>query len=318
MQPPIRIVAIMGATATGKSALALSLASRFPVEVVSMDSRQVYRGLDIGTGKVGLRERVRVAHHLIDVADPDEVWSAGRHATLAEAHARDIAARSALPLLAGGTGFYFRSMFRNLIDIAIPSDDLSRIRSTLEASETHALYARLSAVDPARAGELSSNDRVRILRALELHTFTGERPSELYARQTAAKSNEFAYLKVVLFAPRALSRERVAARTRELFAAGWPDEVARLLHGGISIDAPAMKSLGYRALAEAVVRGDDPAGCLDAVIQETQQYAKRQETFFRSEPDAIWIDVTSPGWEGDVARRVATFWGVDAGQSNPQ
>lgn len=317
MTPPIRVIAIMGATATGKSSLAISLAQRFSGEVVSMDSRQVYRGFDIGTGKVPKEERARVPHHLIDVADPGEPWSAGRHATLAEHAVRDIAARGKLPVLAGGTGLYFRALFGGLVDVTIPGDELERIRSSFTNQETHVLYERLRADDPARAAELSPNDRVRITRALELFIYTGVPASELYARQPEASAG-LAYLKLVLFLPRDAGRARIAERTRLLFHAGWPAEVDRLLASGVSSSAPAMNGLGYRSLANAIVAGESATACLDGVIQETQRYAKRQETFFRSERDAVWIDVSADGWEDGAGARVGAFLGGPDGPAGPQ
>jgi tRNA dimethylallyltransferase len=296
----------MGATATGKSALAMSLATALGGEIVSMDSRQVYRGFDIGTGKVSLAERACVPHHLLDVADPAEVWSAGRHAVLAERAVREIAARGKLPILVGGTGLYFRALFRGLVDVVIPAEDRARIRAAFEGCDTGDLHARLREVDPARADALSPNDRVRITRALELFAYTGEKPSALYARQ-GTDATATGYVKLALFLPRARLRERIAERTRELFEAGWPAEVERLLASGVPVAAPAMNSLGYRAIAKAIERGDDPASCLETVVLETQQYAKRQETFFRSERDAIWIDVSQEGWENEAARNCAPF-----------
>jgi tRNA dimethylallyltransferase len=317
MKRVIRCIAIMGATAVGKSNLAIALAEAFGGEVVSMDSRQVFRGFDVGTGKLPPGDRARVPHHLIDVADAEEAWSAGRHATLAEQAVREITARGRVPILAGGTGLYFRALFGGLVDITIPKDELSRIRAALDGRPTEELYRRLVEEDPARAGELSPNDRVRIARALELIDYTGVSPSELYARQPSPR-DDLEYLKLVLYRPRAQSRERVAERTRALFEAGWPREVETLLAGGVSIDAPAMNGLGYRAIARNVEAGIDAASCLNDVIQETQQYAKRQETFFRSEKDALWIDVSVTGWERDVDARVRAFLGAATGRIDPQ
>ncbi len=314
MKGPIRAVAIMGATATGKSALAISLAlpcfSEVFSEVISVDSRQVYRGFDIGTGKVTARQRARVPHHLVDVADPGEAWSAGRHAELAHRIVREIVERKRTAILAGGTGLYFRALFGGLVDVTIPADELVRIRAGFEGIDTHELHARLSAEDPARAAELSVNDRVRITRALELLTHTGVPPSKLYARQPPAPA-DIEYLKLVLHLPRELLRERIARRTRALFEVGWPAEVERLLASGVPLSAPAMNSLGYRTIAEAILRGEDPQSCLDAVTRETQQYAKRQETFFRSEPDAVWIDLSQKSWESEVNVRVFAWLRVN-------
>lgn len=304
----------MGATATGKSALALSLAERFDGEIVSMDSRQVYRGFDVGTGKVSGEERARVPHHLIDVAEPAEWWSAGRHAAAAERIAREIAARGRSPILVGGTGLYFRALFSGLVDVVIPREELARIRATFAGVATHDLYQKLVVVDPARAQELSRNDRVRVTRALELFAFTGVAPSELYARQKTA-GDDFVYFKLVLFLPRPAARARVAERTRQLFEAGWPHEVERLLARGVAPDAPAMNGLGYRAIAAALSDGREATSCLAEVIEETQRYAKRQETFFRSERDAVWIDVSRDDWERETQALVHAFLGLTPGRS---
>jgi tRNA dimethylallyltransferase len=302
----IRAVAIMGATATGKSSLALSLASEFNGEIISMDSRQAYRGFDIGTGKVSAAERSRVPHHLLDMLDANEAGSAGRHASAAEAAIREIAARRRLPIAAGGTGLYFRALFGGLVPVVIPRTEQSRIRASFAGRETQALHDELSRLDAARAAALSPNDRVRVTRALELIMHTGEPVSELYARQEGAAS-DIVYLKIVLTMPREALRARIAERTRELFDAGWGEEVQALLAAGVSPEAPGMRSLGYGEIAAAIAHGDDPRMCLPHVTTLTQQYAKRQETFFRSEKDAVWIDVTGPGAEEQVCGLVEGF-----------
>lgn len=299
----------MGATATGKSALAMTLAGTLGGEIVSMDSRQVYRGFDVGTAKPPAGDLRRIPHHLVDVAEPAESWSAGRHSALAERALREIAAREKVPVLVGGTGLYFRALFHGLVNVAIPPDDLARIRATFVGRHTDELHSRLALEDPPRARQLSPNDRVRITRALEIIAHTGITPTAWYARQHSA-SSDIAYLKLVLFLPRAQSRERIAERTRALFKSGWPVEVARLVSDGVARTAPAMNSLGYRALADAIERGEDPTDCLDAVIQETRRYAKRQETFFRGERDAVWIDISEDRWNQDVEGRVTSFLGL--------
>lgn len=302
----IRAIAIMGATATGKSALAISLARAFDGEIISMDSRQAYRGLDIGTGKVSRDERARVPHHLIDILDVTEYGSAGRHVAAAEAAIRDIAARGKLAILAGGTGLYFRALFGGLVDVVIPRDELARIRATFDRRETADLHDELTRLDPARAGAISSNDRVRITRALELIAYTGTPVTGLYA-QPRGRAGDIVYLKLVLSMPRPLLRKRIAERTRELFDAGWADEVRRLLAGGTPLDAPGMQSLGYGLIAAALAAGTDPAECLAGVITATHQYAKRQETFFRSEKDAVRVDVSLAGAAERVKDLVAGF-----------
>jgi tRNA dimethylallyltransferase len=307
----IRAVAILGATATGKSDLAVDLALAFGGEVVSMDSRQVYRDLDIGTGKASAAARRGVPHHLIDILDPTEPVSAGVHSALAETCVRAIAARGRVPILAGGTGLYFRALFGGLVAVSIPRERATAIRASFAGRATPALHAELAARDPTRARALSPNDRVRIMRALELIAYTGVSASDLYRRSsgTADGAPGVVYLKIVLTMPRELLRERVAQRTRELFEAGWPGEVARLLARGVPVDAPAMRSLGYAELAAALGAGEPPESRFERIVTATRQYAKRQETFFRSEPDAVWIDVAAPGAKREVLRLAAAFLG---------
>ncbi|HEX6791159.1 MAG TPA: tRNA (adenosine(37)-N6)-dimethylallyltransferase MiaA [Candidatus Krumholzibacteria bacterium] len=311
----IRAVAIMGATATGKSALAISLAEAFDGEIISMDSRQAYRGLDIGTGKVSRDDRARVPHHLIDILDVSEYGSAGRHVVATETAIRDIAARGRVPILAGGTGLYFRALFGGLVAVVIPRDELEKIRSTFAGRETPELHAELARFDPARAATLSVNDRVRVTRALELIAYTGTPVSDLYA-QPRTGAEDVVYLKLVLSMPRALLRQRIAERTKQLFDAGWVDEVRGLLARQTPLDAPGMRSLGYGTIAAALVAGTDPQGCLGAVTTATHQYAKRQETFFRSEKDAVWIDVSQPGATARAHELAGGFLRGDALNNN--
>ncbi|MFH1756359.1 MAG: tRNA (adenosine(37)-N6)-dimethylallyltransferase MiaA [Candidatus Latescibacterota bacterium] len=296
--PQPKSIAIMGATATGKSDLAMDLAVRLGGEIVSIDSRQVYIGMDIGTAKVPESIRRGVPHHLIDFLSPDEANSAGAHAALALQACRQIQRRRKIPILAGGTGLYFRAVFDGLLDLHIPKEDLSAVREAFAAKETDELYRELTERDPQRAAELSANDRMRITRALEVEKITGTPISRLFAEQKAIPP--WQGVKIVLTAPREELRRRIAERTREMFQAGWVDEVKRLLDEGYGIDAPGMKSIGYGEIAGAIVQGADPLQTIDQVITVTRQYAKRQETFFRGEEDAAWIDITRPDYKDGV------------------
>jgi tRNA dimethylallyltransferase len=301
-----RAVAVMGATATGKSDLAIRLALAFGGEIVSMDSRQVYRGLDIGTGKVSPEDRRRVAHHLIDTLDPSEGNSAGAHVARARSIAERIAVGAKPVFFVGGTGLYFRVLFRGIIDTATPEDEKARFRRELAAQTTEALHRRLSALDRVRAEALSPSDRVRIVRAIEIAVLTGRTFSQHVADQRSAPP--WAGLKLVLTLPRGVLRDRIAERTRGMYERGWIEEVRGLLDRGVGAGAPAMRSLGYDVIARALLSGADAAATLDEVIRLTQQYAKRQETFFRGEKDAVWFDVSVPGVfdeiEGLVRRRL--------------
>jgi len=289
-----RCIAVMGATATGKSALGVRLAAEFGGEVVSMDSRQVYRGMDIGTGKVTREERGGLPHHLLDVLDPGETGSAGRHAELAHSAIDEIAGRGRVPILVGGTGLYFDAVFRPFIDLGVSNDRFDEIRAEFEGRPTRDLYEELRRVDPHRAGRLSVNDRVRITRALEVFRATGMPMSDHFRKQAArpGKGAE-GFLKLVLTMPRATLRERIERRTRAMYEAGWIEEVKRLLDRGVGPDSPGMRSLGYEEIAAALAAGTDPRGTMEEVITRTHQYAKRQETYFRKEADAVWLDVSA-------------------------
>ncbi len=292
--PPVRCVAILGATATGKSALGIALARRVGGEVISMDSRQIYRGMEIGTAQVPETEREGVPHHLMGFVDPTERWSAGRHADEAARCVREIAGRARVPILVGGTGLYFRALLDGLVDVRIPPDALERMRRRMREVPTPELHARLRRLDPERAASLSPNDRVRITRALELIEWTGRPVTELYAERTRAAGGIVARRFFVTL-PRPQLRERIARRTRALFEAGWPDEVRRLLEAGVPPDAPGMASLGYPEIASALRAGRDPRSVLEVVTRRTQQYAKRQETFFRGMPAREPVDLSRAG-----------------------
>jgi tRNA dimethylallyltransferase len=240
---------------------------------------------------------------LIDTLIPQESNSAGAHVARAEAICGEILARGKTPFLVGGTGLYFRVLFHGIIDLAIPASESKGLRESLSLQSTAGLYESLREIDPERAALLAPRDRVRILRAIEIYLLTGKTHSEHMAGQT--RTGAWEGVKIVLTLPRAALRKRIAERTREMFAKGWVNEVRSLMAEGVAIDAPAMKSLGYDIIARAVA-----AATVDAVITRTQQYAKRQETFFRSEAGAHWIDVSDPGWEATANRLVRTCLGL--------
>ncbi len=295
-------IAIMGATATGKSELAIALAEELDGEIISMDSRQVYRGLDIGTGKVTPQEQCGVPHHLIDILDPHETNSAGAHVSRAEQVFDAIRSRGRIPFFVGGTGLYFRVLYDGLLDAQIPHDEQERFRSERAEESTAELHNELARHDVERAKTLSPRDRVRILRALEIFQHTGKTYSQHLAEQERLPA--WTGLKIVLTLPRPALRERIAHRTRGMYRNGWVDEVRRLLAQGVAPDAPAMNSLGYGVIADAIRCGVDPDNTAGPVITLTQQYAKRQETFWRSIPDAHWIDASAPETETQAKRLV--------------
>jgi tRNA dimethylallyltransferase len=300
-----RAVAIMGATATGKSELALDLAERFGGEILSMDSRQVYRGMDIGTAKVPPEERRGILHHLIDIRDPREAHDAATHARLAREAYRTVLERRRLPIFVGGTGFYFRALFEGLAEFRVSPESLAEVRRSLRDLSTEALYRELQRVDPERTRQLSPRDRVRIARAIEIYRLTGIPISEHFRRQRPVEP--IPALRVVLTMPRWDLRARIARRTRAMFQAGWVEEVERLLRQGVRWEDPGMQSLGYPEIRSLLEGREDWESVIERVIRLTQQYAKRQETFFRGMGDAWWVDVTEPGARERVFERVAEF-----------
>jgi tRNA dimethylallyltransferase len=276
-----RVMAILGPTASGKSALALALAARRPVEILCCDSMQVYRGLDIGTAKPTAAERSAVPHHLLDLVDPGQPFHAARWAELARRAIAEVSARGRLPVIVGGTGLYFRALVRGLFE-APPSDPELRARHEQEARAlgVPALHARLAAVDPEAAARILTNDLVRISRALEIHEQTGV-PMTVLHRLAPAPAPLSLYT-VLLDPPLPALRPAIAARVGAMMAAGFLDEVRALRAAGHGA-ARALAGLGYRQLGEHL---DGAIGLAEAVEQTTRAtvaYARRQRTWFRKE-----------------------------------
>jgi len=280
----VKAVFLLGPTASGKTAVALSLAERFPCEVVSVDSAQVYRGLDIGTAKPGADERSRVPHHLIDMIEPTQAYSVGRFRDDALRIVREIHSRGRLPILAGGTMLYFSALTRGLADL--PQAD-PRLRAEIEADAARdgwpALHEALGKVDAATAARIEPTDSQRIQRALEVHRITGEALSELQARREPVEL-PFAALRLALEpSDRAVLHERIASRFRSMLGAGLVDEVVRLREKHrLSGELPSMRAVGYRQVWQTL-EGEQPAQTLeDRGIAATRQLAKRQITWLRA------------------------------------
>jgi len=280
-------ICLAGPTASGKSALALQLADMLrgdiDIEFISVDSAQVYRGMDIGTAKPDAAERARVPHHLIDLLDPEQAYSAARFVADATAAASAIRARGRLPLLLGGTMLYFKAL-RHGLD-AMPAADVA-LRAQLDARAAAegwpALHAELQRVDPATAARLAPNDAQRIQRALEVWTITGQPLSSLHAR--GAASGDAGRWPLITLEPqsRAWLHERIAQRFDEMLAAGLLDEVRRLRERpALRPDMPSMRCVGYRQAWAALDRGTSD-GLRETGIAATRQLAKRQITWLRS------------------------------------
>jgi len=306
-----RAVFLLGPTASGKTAAALSLAQALPIEVVSVDSAQVYRGMDVGTAKPSAAERAAAPHHLVDILEPTEAYSAGRFRGDALRLVREIHGRGRIPVLAGGTMLYFAALEHGLADLP-PADPA--LRAEIEARAARegwpALHAELAGVDPQSAARIQPTDPQRIQRALEVHKLAGEPLSALQARRPAP-SLSFEVLRIALEpSQRAVLHERIAARFRAMLHAGLLDEV-RGLRSRYRLDAalPSMRSVGYRQ-AWQVLEGEAPEETLEyRGVAATRQLAKRQLTWLRSMQGLERFDALREDVPRMIRERVERFIG---------
>jgi tRNA dimethylallyltransferase len=296
--PPLLV--ICGPTGVGKTATAVHLAGRFGIEVVSADSRQVYRGMDVATGKPSRVERAAVAHHLLDLIEPDERYHAARFRREALESIDAIRNRGKLPAVVGGTGLYVRALLKGL-DPAPPADPALRAGLEAVAAEmgVPALHARLAALDPDAARRLHPNDRVRIIRAIEKHG-SGSGGEGGWARAVPP-------WRVLLFGlcqERSALNRRLEERARGMLSGGMIDEVKRLLSAGYDERTPGMAGIGYRQFAAALKGRMTEAEALGLMVRDTRRYAKRQMTWFAREPDVQWLDVDETGGPEGAAERI--------------
>lgn len=286
MQP---VLAIVGPTATGKSALGMALAERLSGEILNADALQVYRGFDIGTAKPGAEERARVPHHLIDILEPHEPYSAGEFARRARETIAEIEGRGRLPVVVGGSGLYLRALFQGISPVPPGDPEVrARLRERLAEEGLPALVQELWRLDPPTAARLKPGDTQRVLRALEVALVAG-RPLSAFLAEQPFGSQRIAVINVGLTVPRSILYDQIAGRVARMVEEGWLEEVAGLLRQGLSPDLPAFQAIGYRQLVRHL-RGE---GSLDEAIGETvkatRRFAKRQETWFRKESDVTWF-----------------------------
>jgi tRNA dimethylallyltransferase len=283
------LVGIVGPTATGKSALGLSLAERFDGEIVSCDSTAVYRGFDIGTDKVPPSEQRGIPHHMVDVAEPTEEYSAARYAREAAAVIRDITARGRLPIVVGGTGFYYRALTRGLFQGPSRDEALRRRLERVAARKgPERLHRWLAQVDPASAERIQAPDVKRVVRALEVWILTGRPLTEHFA-DTAPPLPEYDVTTIALQIPQEDTAERVARRVHAQFAAGLMDEIRGLLARDVPETALPFTGLVYRQALELLHGVRDEAATRELIIRENRKYSRRQLIWFRKEPNLRWI-----------------------------
>ena len=294
------VVAILGPTATGKSALALAVAERYNGEIINCDSTAVYRGFDIGTDKIAVADRRGIPHHLIDIVDPTEEYTAAQYARDAAAVVRDIHARGRLPILAGGTGFYFRALTRGLFPGPGRDIELRQRLETIAGRRGVAfLHRMLQRVDPPSALRIQPRDLKRLVRALEVFFLTG-RPLTTHFADTVSPLPDFDVVGVALRLPASQISERVTRRVDEQFERGLLDEIRGLLARGVPESARPFGGLVYRQALEHLHGVRDETATRALIAQENRRYARRQLIWFRKEPNLSWFD--GPGeFAGTVA-----------------
>jgi tRNA dimethylallyltransferase len=297
-----RVLAVLGPTASGKSSLSLSLAESLEGEIINCDSTAVYRGFDIGTDKLSIEERRDIPHHLIDIADPTEVYTAARFTEDAERAIRDIHVRGKLPILVGGTGFYYRALTRGLFP-GPGADEILRERLDRVADRKgpERLHRMLQKVDAESAARIMPRDRKRLVRALEVFFSTGQ-PLTAHFAATESRIADCDVIALGLRLPAALTADRVARRVDQQFARGIVDEVRGLLASGVPPDARPFGGLVYRQVMEMLRGVRDERATRALIVQENRRYARRQLIWFRKEPNLIWFD--GPGERPETMQRV--------------
>jgi len=304
-------VLLMGPTGSGKTDLAAALVERYPLEIVSVDAAMVYRGMDIGTAKPAPELLARAPHHLIDLIDPAESYSAARFLADAGAAMDAIAARGRVPLLAGGTMLYFRALQSGLA--RLPAADAG-IRARLEARATErgwpALHAELAQLDPAAAARIRPNDRQRIQRALEVIEASGRPLSDQLAEDLRGATRRGDLPIVLAPADRGLLFARIAARFEDMLGRGLVDEVRRLrARGDLHAGLPSMRLIGYRQLWQHLAGEATLETASERAVAATRQLARRQLTWLRAEPGAAWFDAADSAVAERIGARVAEWLG---------
>jgi tRNA dimethylallyltransferase len=295
------LIAILGPTAVGKSALALKLAQEFRGEIVSADSRQVYRGMDIGTAKPTAAEQQVVPHHLIDLVHPNEPFTLAEYQPLAYAAIAHIHARGNVPLLVGGTGLYVRAVLEGLsIPRVAPNPEQ---RAELEREDALVLYARLQQRDPLAASKIDPRNKRRVIRALEVCAAAGRPISELQKHNAP----NYRVLRIGLTMPRDKIYERINARVDQMIAAGLIEEVRALLVRGYAADLPAMSGLGYRQIAAYLTGKCMREEAIALLKRDTRRFVHHQYSWFRLDDVRIrWFDLSAADYE-EIRKSVVAF-----------
>jgi len=301
-----KILVVVGPTASGKSDLALRLARELDAEIVNADSMQVYRGLDIGTAKPSPAQRAGVPHHLIDVAEPDRLFSAADFAEAADEAIRAITGRGKRVIVVGGTGLYIRALLKGLVDSPSGAGDVRKALQE-EAAQlgNDAMLERLRQVDPELAARMHPNNLVRIIRALEVHRLTGI-PLSRYQQEHAFSVRRYDSLQIGIDVDRKELYARIEARVDRMLAEGLKDEVRGLLGQGYGRQLKAMRAIGYKETAAYLAGECSLEEAAQLMKRDTRRYAKRQLTWFNADPDILWFEY--PGKFGSILQHAIEFF----------
>jgi tRNA dimethylallyltransferase len=289
------LVVILGPTASGKSALAIQLARRLNGEVLVCDSTQVYRHFDIGTAKVPLAEQEGIAHHLVDLVEPDELFTAGEYRRKALLVLAEVSRRGKLPILTAGTGLYLRALLEGLADAPERSEELrARLRAKAQLHGADYLHRTLARLDPENARRIGPRDTQKVIRAIEMRILAGKPVEEIH-RAGRNSLEGYHVQKIGLSPPRAALYARIDARTVAMLSDGWLDEVRKLSSSGVPLDAKPFQFIGYPELLAHLLGRLTMEAATKKIQLATRQFAKRQLTWFRKEPSVHWL----PGFGDD-------------------
>ncbi len=294
---------ILGPTAVGKSQLAIELAKELPAEIISADSMQVYRGMDIGTAKPSQKERQDIPHHLIDIKEPDKTWTVSDFVEQADKLSAEIKKRNKTPIIVGGTGLYLWTLLEGYSFPVAPAD--KELRQRLEKEQLTTLYSRLTTIDPAAAGKIHSNDKKRIVRALEVYELTGKQISQLQKKRSEPRRSVAGsgYIVLGLDMPREQLYERIEIRVDKMIKAGLIEEVKGLLAKGYSKDLPSFQALGYKEVAEYLDGKWNKEEMIAELKKRTRHFARRQMTWFKRFETVKWFEA-----DGSCLDRVLQFY----------
>jgi tRNA dimethylallyltransferase len=284
-----RLIVVLGPTASGKSALGMHIAEKLGGEILVCDSTQVYRHFNIGTAKVPAAEQRGIAHHLMDIIEPTETFTAGDYRRRALEALDDLRRRRILPILTAGTGLYLRALLEGLADAPQRSEEIrARLRQTaVERGSAH-LHRVLVRLDPETAARIPAADVQKLIRAIELRLLTGKPMSEIHRSGRDALQG-YEIIKIGLLPPRAALYARIHQRTAAMLAAGWLDEVRALVASGVSADAKPFQFIGYSQLREQLAGCASEKDVVQQIQQATRRFAKRQLTWFRKESSVHWL-----------------------------